>query len=706
MANQTYWAFISYSSKDAAFVKKLHAKLETYRMPRDLVGRPGLDDPIPKKLFPVFRDRDELPLASDLGSTIQDALKASRYLIVVCSPNSARSQWVNEEIRYYKSIGRTSRILALIIEGEPNATRMKDPPAPECFPEALRFHVDADGTITDQPTEPIAGDLRPGKDGWDLAFLKCIAGITGCGLNALTAREKKRARRKKLISAAVMLSLSAGAIAWWDFTRLKTRYYANTVDYFDIPAGYCLLSKDQAARREVSYQIESSRRKVRKITRIHSSGTPSDSRDFDSASRELQYREDGSIEEIVFRDKHARITARRIFSELKENTRIIEFKSEHNDSPLALSAADLSMASGASNLVRSEVTSQRATYNSDGTIATLFYLSSWREPRADPDGMFGKRYFYQGSPFPAKIVNLDADGKPLKNRQNFAVSTFQHNARGETTAVAVFDENEKPVVHPDGWHSYSYEYDANDHLVTKKFFDEANRPADTSLGFHCIQMTRSKEGDCVGKNYFDKEMRPASSTNGYHAVRETYDGRGNTLATSYYGKDMKPVNDEYSTHRIESTWGPDNSCTSIAHFDISGKPCFGGTNKVHRERYTALPNGLPQSISYFDTNDKPMIAPGAGHHKVTFSVDAMGRFNAWSYFDTHENPPQAEWDMSPPKSVMTNVAISSRLPALTKRTSRAPMIPAACTARAASSMNAASRSKPNTSTRVAIRPMI
>ncbi|NYT74097.1 hypothetical protein HZU72_16920 [Halomonas sp. QX-2] len=56
-----YWAFISYSSKDARIGEKLHRQLETYRVPRDLVGRPGRDEPVPRRLFPIFRDREELP---------------------------------------------------------------------------------------------------------------------------------------------------------------------------------------------------------------------------------------------------------------------------------------------------------------------------------------------------------------------------------------------------------------------------------------------------------------------------------------------------------------------------------------------------------------------------------------------------------------------------------------------------------------------
>src|SRR4029079_15394494 len=94
-----YWAFISYSSKDTRSALRLHRQLENYRIPRALVSRPGRDEPVPRRLFPIFRDRAELPRSSDWGASIEDALRVSRYLIVLCSPDAARSHWVNEEVR-------------------------------------------------------------------------------------------------------------------------------------------------------------------------------------------------------------------------------------------------------------------------------------------------------------------------------------------------------------------------------------------------------------------------------------------------------------------------------------------------------------------------------------------------------------------------------------------------------------------------------
>lgn len=58
---------MSYSSKDKRVAKALHRRIETYPIARDLVGRPGRDVPVPRRVFPCFRDRDELPLSADLG---------------------------------------------------------------------------------------------------------------------------------------------------------------------------------------------------------------------------------------------------------------------------------------------------------------------------------------------------------------------------------------------------------------------------------------------------------------------------------------------------------------------------------------------------------------------------------------------------------------------------------------------------------------
>lgn len=179
-----YWAFISYSHSDSAWAAWLHKAIETYRVPKRLRRRGGPAGEIPGNLYPLFRDRDELPSSADLGGKIHEALAQSRNLIVICSPRAAVSRWVEQEIRAFRALGRGDRIFALIIGGEPKA-------APgsigrECFPPTLR------------EGEPLAADARPGRDGRDAARLKLIAGILDVGFEELRQRERRRRLQQRL----------------------------------------------------------------------------------------------------------------------------------------------------------------------------------------------------------------------------------------------------------------------------------------------------------------------------------------------------------------------------------------------------------------------------------------------------------------------------------------------------------------------------
>lgn len=202
-AASRYAAFISYSHSDQTTVRWLHHALETYRLPKQLVGTDSPFGPVPRRLPPVFRDRDELPASGDLGANLRAALADSRFQIVLCSPKAAKSHWVNEEILTFKRMHGESRTLALIVSGEPYSGGDE-----ECFPPALRFHLGPDGELSDVPAEPIAADIRAGKDGKRLALLKLIAGITGLRLDALARRDAARRQRQLMWITAASMSIA------------------------------------------------------------------------------------------------------------------------------------------------------------------------------------------------------------------------------------------------------------------------------------------------------------------------------------------------------------------------------------------------------------------------------------------------------------------------------------------------------------------
>jgi len=172
-----YWGFLSYSHHDERWARWLHRSIERFPVPRALVGGRTSFGARPRRLAPIFRDRDELASSGDLSKEIQDALRQSRFLIVVCSPTAAVSRWVNEEIVAFKVLGRADRVLALIVDGEPHATERPEEGRLEAFPRALRFVVGASGELTSKPAEPLAADARHQGDGPSRALSKLLAGM-------------------------------------------------------------------------------------------------------------------------------------------------------------------------------------------------------------------------------------------------------------------------------------------------------------------------------------------------------------------------------------------------------------------------------------------------------------------------------------------------------------------------------------------------
>jgi len=212
-----FWAFLSYSHSDTKETEWLHKSLESFKVPPALVGTESRTGVVPRRIFPVFRDRDELPTSADLGANLHSALSNARYLVVVCSPRSAKSIWVNAEVEYFKKIHGNSNVLCLIVGGTPGGTG--DGEDAECFCPALRHHINPDGSVG-QPAEPIAADLRDNKDGRLRAFLKIVAGILGVDFDALYQREKRRQRQRLLVLASGLALLGGVGILFYQ--RLDT----------------------------------------------------------------------------------------------------------------------------------------------------------------------------------------------------------------------------------------------------------------------------------------------------------------------------------------------------------------------------------------------------------------------------------------------------------------------------------------------------
>lgn len=183
-----YFAFISYKREDEKWAKWLQKKLESYSLPTAIrKEKPELLN----KIRPVFRDQSELS-GGNLKAEIEKGLNSSKYLIVICSPRSAKSPWVSKEVQHFIDQGRENYIIPFIIGGTPNSSIPED----ECFPEGLR-------QLTGE--KEILG-ININEMGRDAAAIKVIARMFDLRFDILWQRFR-RAKRTRIISSICIAAL-------------------------------------------------------------------------------------------------------------------------------------------------------------------------------------------------------------------------------------------------------------------------------------------------------------------------------------------------------------------------------------------------------------------------------------------------------------------------------------------------------------------
>ena len=186
-----YAGFISYAHADEAIAAKLHRALETYAIPKSLKPKENR-----AKLSPIFRDTAELTAHHSLSEKIREGVQSSRFLIVLCSPDSKESHWVNEEIKLFRQLHGEGSILCALIEGTPQTS----------FPPAL----------LEGGREPLAANMTGRKESFRFGITQMAAAMLGVGLDELVQRDARRRRNRLRVMSAASLTFAAimGGMAW------------------------------------------------------------------------------------------------------------------------------------------------------------------------------------------------------------------------------------------------------------------------------------------------------------------------------------------------------------------------------------------------------------------------------------------------------------------------------------------------------------
>ncbi len=197
--NFEYYAFVSYDHEDDVWANRLQKKLENYKLPSFIRKK---EKDVPKRIRPIFRDKTDHSLGP-IEEIFYKELEDSKFLIVVCSPESAKSEWVGKEINYFVSLGREKNIIPFIIKGIPNSNEEKT----ECYHNELKNIDEPSGTNINEKGQGCKLKKR------EKAYIFLIARILGLKPDTLYRRHKRRKRKHILFwifaISVIIISLSS-----------------------------------------------------------------------------------------------------------------------------------------------------------------------------------------------------------------------------------------------------------------------------------------------------------------------------------------------------------------------------------------------------------------------------------------------------------------------------------------------------------------
>ena len=189
-----YDVFFSYRHRplDSEITQKLFNLAENYRLPASLreMGMHGVRR--------AFRDTEELPVSRILTDTIDNALRSTDCLVVVCSTDTPSSEWVDREVATFIELGRADHVFPILISGDPETS----------FPASMKLIPDISDRLMDIRTA--GNDTRRMMSLAATEMLKVIACVAGCTEDELVREhriEQNSRTMKRGVSAAAAFVL-------------------------------------------------------------------------------------------------------------------------------------------------------------------------------------------------------------------------------------------------------------------------------------------------------------------------------------------------------------------------------------------------------------------------------------------------------------------------------------------------------------------
>lgn len=621
-----YYAFISYKRQDEKWARWIHRNLETYRIP-SVIRKKNLN--VPAKIYPVFLDKTDIT-GGKLLERLHEELDQSQYLIVICSPNSAKSEWVNREISHFIESGREDYIVPVIVEGKPHAEDESE----ECYPPALRTEVQSE----------ILG-ISVEELGKHKAFLRTAATLLNLKYDQLVMRDKRRRRRRRIIqgSAAGIFLIGAAAAAWYYMPH--SAYYNGYVYQYEVPVGRNRLSAEERKGLADCYKIVTQRGRVVRLEWVNSAGEPARptvTTLVDGPVRVDFFYEGDRLSRAEYRDENDQPI---LVKDYSSNLKAVDFiRAEDASQAVTLGANQSGMAASLYNYAdqgqeaKSGISRYVNTYDDEGyLIKSMFMRDNLNTPARDSSGVYGWAYERDGEGHVTKVLFLDEDGEVWNAKNGVAISEYGYDGEGNLIWGRTYDKDGNPVRDENGVAQTEVFYE-DGNVVRYRCMDEEGEPWPNLAGVTEICYEYTGEGFLKELRQYDAEGEPVyARSGGVHGVRYGYDTHGRISSILYCDEDGEPVNTLEGYAQLKYRYDGEGRVERILLYDQDGSRTCLKNSGAYGSQYSYDENGYMEKEVFLGEDGQPVrIVDGNAERQIEY--DEYGRVIRERYLDEKGKP--------------------------------------------------------------------
>ena len=409
------------------------------------------------------------------------------------------------------------------------------------------------------------------------------------------------------IAAGVLILLLVG-LGIWDYNRTKVFYYKDYVEFWGIPEGIGRLSGSEMRHRQMSYKLEFSQHKLRRMTLVNPEGNMTDHQDTETMlTRHTDvryfYTDDGKIDYKTVYDKAGKLLYKMDYDESLKTVTFRQNDEYGTEMNLRANTTDLMNQNSSLFEEKSKISRYLLTYNNKGLLTKLLYVGLQNVPAGDADNVYGITYQYDKHGHKTEEQFIGADGQPTSNGIGLSIKHF--------------------------------EYDDNDNWCAVRYMNIDRGPSHDGNNCSYVTIESDEWGNRIKELYHTSEGERTIRTDfGVFGFSYIFDDEGHLLSQSFLGIDDSPMSCRYGYSQCLYKYDDNGYVNECSYVDTEGNPALltkdgDSYSKVKMENNS---HGLVTRHTYMDEEGNP-IEQSQGYCTIAVDYDSIGNMKRMLYYD-------------------------------------------------------------------------